>query len=276
MMAGGSIIYGLPELRSRMQIIPVLDIAGGVAVHAQAGDRTRYAPLESGLVPGRVGDPVALLRAFHATLGIHECYIADLDAIQGGAVQRTLIRELAEFHTGFAGALLVDAGTHSSGGALEVLSSGASEVVVGLETLQAFADLTAIVKVVSQSRVVFSLDLRLGNPVLHSAMQDARGAGPDAMSLAEQAAAAGVATILLLDLGRIGTGCGVDLGLLESLRQRLPGIRLLAGGGVLTRRDLERMRDVGCDAALVASAIHNGNLTAADLAAVSHSGPADN
>jgi phosphoribosylformimino-5-aminoimidazole carboxamide ribotide isomerase len=252
-----------------MQIIPVLDLAGGVAVHAQAGDRARYAPVESDLVPGRIGDAAALLRAFHATLGIHECYVADLDAIQGGAVQRTLLRELAAFHTGFSGALLVDAGTHTPGGALEVLSCGASEVVVGLETLHAFADLSAIINLVGRSRVVFSLDLRLGNPILHGDLQDARGAGPDALGLAEQAASAGVLTILLLDLGRIGTGCGVDLGLLESLRRRLPDIRLLAGGGVLTRRDLERMRDAGCDGALVASAIHAGRLTAADLAAVS-------
>jgi phosphoribosylformimino-5-aminoimidazole carboxamide ribotide isomerase len=254
-----------------VQIIPVLDLAGGMAVHAQAGDRSRYAPLESGLVPGRVGDPAALLRAFHATLGLHECYIADLDAIQGGPVQRTLIRELAEFHTGFAGALLVDAGTHLPEGALEVLSCGASQVVIGLETLHAFADLATIVGVVGSTRVVFSLDLRLGDPILHPDMHDAQGPGPDAIQLAEQAASAGVATLLLLDLGRVGTGCGVDLGLLESLHSRLPNIRLLAGGGVLTRRDLERMRDAGCDAALVASAIHNGRLSASDLAAVSRS-----
>ena len=248
-----------------MQIIPVLDLAGGVAVHAQAGDRSRYAPLTSDLVPDRTGDAVALLRAFHAVLGVHECYVADLDAIQGGALQRTLIRQLAEFHTGFAGALLVDAGTNRAGGALEVLSCGASEVVVGLETLQAFADLAAIVEVVGPSRLVFSLDLRLGNPVLHPAMQDAGGPGPDALSLAMQAVAAGIATLLLLDLGRIGTGCGVDIGLLETLRRRFPGIRLLAGGGVLTRRDLERMRDAGCDGALVASAIHTGRVSASDL-----------
>ncbi|HEY3011390.1 MAG TPA: HisA/HisF-related TIM barrel protein [Gemmatimonadales bacterium] len=257
-----------------MQIIPVLDIAGGIAVHAQAGDRTGYAPLESDLVPGQVGDAVAVLRAFHAILGIYQCYVADLDAIQGGAVQRTLLRELAEFHTGFAGALLVDAGTHLPEGALEVLSCGASEVVVGLETLHAFSDLRSIVGVVGASRVVFSLDLRLGNPVLHNTLQDARGAGPDPVRLAEQAAGTGVASILVLDLGRVGTGCGVDLGLLESLRRLLPDVRLLAGGGVLTRRDLERMRDAGCDGALVASAIHTGRLTAADLAAVSHRDPA--
>ena len=164
----------------------------------------------------------------------------------------------------------MDAGTHRPDGAVELLSCGASQVVVGLETLPAFADLVAIVAAVGPSQVVFSLDLRLGSPILHPAMQDAQGPGPDALHLAEQAAAAGAGTLLALDLGRVGTGCGVDLGLLESLRRRLPDIRLLAGGGILTRRDLERMRDTGCDAALVASAIHNGRLSAADLAAVSN------
>jgi phosphoribosylformimino-5-aminoimidazole carboxamide ribotide isomerase len=249
-----------------MQIIPVLDLARGIAVHAQAGDRPRYAPLKSSLVPDRDGDAVALLRAFHADLGVHECYVADLDAIQGGAIQRLLIRQLAEFHTGFAGALLVDAGTNLPGGAFEVLSCGASEVVVGLETLRAFADLKSIVSAVGSSRVVFSLDLRLGNPILHPALQDANGPGPDPLSLAGQARDAGVSSLLLLDLGRIGTGCGVDLGMVETLRRRFPDLRLLAGGGILTRRDLDRMRDAGCDGALIASAIHAGRVTAADLA----------
>jgi phosphoribosylformimino-5-aminoimidazole carboxamide ribotide isomerase len=186
-------------------------------------------------------------------------------------VQRSLLRELAAFHTGFSGALMVDAGTHLPEGALEIISCGASDVVVGLETLHAFADLAAITKLIGSLRVVFSLDLRLGTPILHPAMQDARGAGPDALSLADQAATAGAASILILDVGRVGTGCGVDLGLLESLRRRLPDVRLLAGGGVLTRADLGRMRDSGCDGALVASAIHTGRLTATDLDAVSRS-----
>jgi phosphoribosylformimino-5-aminoimidazole carboxamide ribotide isomerase len=249
-----------------MQIIPVLDLSQGLAVHAQAGERSRYAPLKSGLVPDRDGDALALLRAFHTELGAHECYVADLDAIQGGAVQRQLIRQLAEFHTGFAGALLVDAGTSSTSGALEVLSCGASEVVVGLETLRAFADLAAIVALVGPARAVFSLDLRLGNPMLHPAMQDAVGAVADPLSLAAQAVDAGVSTLLLLDVGRVGTGCGVDLGLLEQLRRRFLAARLLAGGGVLTRRDLDRLRDAGCDGVLIASAIHTGRVTAFDLA----------
>ena len=163
---------------------------------------------------------------------------------------------------------MVDAGAHSAESSFEVLACGASQVVVGLETLQAFTDLDAIVEVVGEDRVVFSVDLRLGSPILHPAMQDAAGSHPDAASLTAQAVDAGASTLLVLDLARIGTGSGADLGLLEELRARFPLARLLAGGGVRARRDLERMRDAGCDGALVASAVHAGTITAADLAAL--------
>jgi phosphoribosylformimino-5-aminoimidazole carboxamide ribotide isomerase len=104
---------------------------------------------------------------------------------------------------------------------------------------------------------------------MHPAMHDAEGALPDALSLASQATDSGVSSLVVLDLARIGTGCGTDLGLIEALRKPFPEIRLMAGGGVLARRDLDRMRDAGCDGALVASAIHAGTITAADLADLS-------
>src|SRR5215213_301594 len=183
-----------------MDIIPVLDLAAGVAVWARAGDRAQYEPVESELVPSAVGDATALLAAFRNRLGASTCYIADLDAIQGGAVQRTMLRELAELETGFAGAIMVDAGAHTPGSTLEVLACGASQVVVGLETLKAFSDLARIVESVGEPQVVFSVDLRQGSPILHRTMQDATGVQPDALSLAAQAVDTGVGTLLLLDL----------------------------------------------------------------------------
>jgi phosphoribosylformimino-5-aminoimidazole carboxamide ribotide isomerase len=251
-----------------MVIIPVLDLSRGIAVHARAGERSRYQRVRSVLAPAKTGDPLALVKAFRQTLGAEACYVADLDSIQGGAVQRTAIRELAQLEAGFTGALLVDAGTSQIGGAVEVLACGASEVVVGLESLHAFSDLEIIVRVIGVSRVVFSLDLRLGSPMLHSALRSALDAKPDPLTLAARAIDTGVGSLLLLDVGRVGTGHGVDLGLLEELRRRFGGARLLAGGGVGTRQDLERMRDAGCDGALVATALHTGQIGAADIAAL--------
>jgi phosphoribosylformimino-5-aminoimidazole carboxamide ribotide isomerase len=252
-----------------MEIIPVLDLAAGVAVHARAGHRESYAPVQSVVAPGSLGDPIAVVRGFREILGAKACYVADLDAIQGGPVQRATLGELAQWGVGMAGPLLVDAGTHELSSVLEVLSCGASDVVVGLETLRAFVDLAAIVREVGTSRVVFSLDLRLGRPMLHSALHSA-GTSADPLDMAARALETGVSTILVLDVGRVGTGCGVDLGVVMGLRKRFPSVRLLAGGGVLARRDLDRMRSAGCDGALVASAVHSGAITSADVAALAN------
>jgi phosphoribosylformimino-5-aminoimidazole carboxamide ribotide isomerase len=249
-----------------MQLIPVLDLARGAAVQARAGDRARYAPAESALTPGVSGDPVALIQAYRDILGARECYLADLDAIQGGEIQRGALRDLAR--AGAPCGLLVDAGISDAGGALEVLALGADRVVVGLETLRAFDDLVSIVLAATPERVVFSLDLRRGRPMLHPANRAAGGVEPGPANLAGRAVAAGVKTLLVLDVGRVGTGGGVDLELLEALRRGFPSVRLLAAGGVGGRHDLDLIRDAGCDGVLVATAIHTGRIGAADMRAL--------
>jgi phosphoribosylformimino-5-aminoimidazole carboxamide ribotide isomerase len=251
-----------------MRLIPVIDLARGRAVHARAGDRERYRPVESILTPGRNGDPLALVQAYRDTVGARECYVADLDAIQGGELQRDLLRDLVRAAAPCA--LLVDAGTHSPAGVREVLALGGSGAVVGLETLRRLEDLGAAVAAAPPGRIVFSLDLRLGRPML-SPEAAAACAGPlEPEELASRAVAAGVGAVLVLDVGRVGTGGGVDLEPLRRLRRRFPGVRLLAGGGVAGVEDLARLAEVGCDAALVATALHTGRIGQSSASASRH------
>jgi phosphoribosylformimino-5-aminoimidazole carboxamide ribotide isomerase len=78
-----------------------------------------------------------------------------------------------------------------------------------------------------------------------------------------------VPALLVLDLARVGTGAGgPELGLLSELRRAHPTVELLAGGGVGSRADLERLADAGCDGALVATALHDGRLGRAAIEAV--------
>jgi phosphoribosylformimino-5-aminoimidazole carboxamide ribotide isomerase len=252
-----------------MEIIPVIDLAHGVAVQAKAGERARYRPVESSLTPGVVGDPLALIQAYRGALAARECYVADLDAIQSGGLQRQSLRDLAR--QGSPCRLLVDAGVTTSDDALELLALGVDRVVVGLETLPGFDHLTAILAAAGPERVVFSLDLSQGRPVLHPSNRRLDGAAPAVVSLASRAVAAGVKTLLVLDVGRVGTGGGVDLHLLRELRRRFPSERLLAGGGIGGRHDLDRIRDVGCDGALVATAIHTGLVGGEDQSSASTS-----
>ena len=77
-----------------------------------------------------------------------------------------------------------------------------------------------------------------------------------------------LAAILMLDLARVGSGLGVHLDLVAALRHAHPGIELLAGGGIGSARDLDRLADAGCDGALVATALHDGRLAKEHIEAV--------
>ncbi|HTS88423.1 MAG TPA: HisA/HisF-related TIM barrel protein [Gemmatimonadales bacterium] len=242
-----------------MELIPVLDLLRGQAVHARRGARQKYQPVQSALLPGRVGDAVALARAYHTMMGSWRCYVADLDAIEGWAPQTKLIHALADPEHGFGEGLIVDGGVTTPRGAESMLEAGASMLAVGLETLRGFAELRSIVECVGGDRVIFSLDLLDGRPIQR---RTGRVASEEAVviELAARAADAGVAAVLVLDLAHVGAESGPrNLELIDGLK-RLLGVPVYAGGGVRSIDDIELLEEVGCDAVLVASAIHNGTI----------------
>jgi phosphoribosylformimino-5-aminoimidazole carboxamide ribotide isomerase len=79
--------------------------------------------------------------------------------------------------------------------------------------------------------------------------------------VASYVASNGVAEVLVLDLARVGRGEGPDVDTLRVVRNAVPGVRLLAGGGVRNDADLRRLGDAGVDGVLVGSALHAGALT---------------
>jgi phosphoribosylformimino-5-aminoimidazole carboxamide ribotide isomerase len=76
--------------------------------------------------------------------------------------------------------------------------------------------------------------------------------------IAERADDAGVGTVIVLDLARVGTGAGVDVDLMGVMRRAAPRVALFAGGGVRSEADIDALRGVGCDGALVATALLSG------------------
>jgi phosphoribosylformimino-5-aminoimidazole carboxamide ribotide isomerase len=245
-----------------MRIIGVLDLRNGRAVHARAGQRDRYAPVQS--VAGEAiepGDARALASIYRDRFGLGELYAADLDAIEGRAPQDQLVSSLAAY-----GTLWLDAGVASASRARHALTLGAAHVIVGLETLSSWDALDEICAVVGGGRIAFSLDLRDGKPVGDQSVT----CGESAYAVAARAADAGVASIVVIDLARVGTGDGIDVRLVTRVREAAPDATLLAGGGVRGIDDLARLSDAGCDGALVATALHDGRIAAGELIAARH------
>ena len=233
-----------------MRIIPVIDLRGGKAVHGSGGDRARYQLVDSTILPVR-GDALELAHAYARVLSSSELYVADLDAIGGATAQYAMHRSLSRVSCSW-----IDAGVRSGADACALIDAGADRVVVGLETMPSFAALREIVLQLGADRVVFSLDLRDRLPLTQ--VDALRAMGP--RELARRAVDAGTETVIVLDLARVGSGAGVDDAMLVELRAALPGVDLIAGGGVRDRADLDRLAAAGANGALVATAVHRGAL----------------
>lgn len=63
--------------------------------------------------------------------------------------------------------------------------------------------------------------------------------------------------IILLDIGRVGTGRGLSHDMLKTFRAAWSG-PLLWGGGVSSVDDLVILAQAGFDGAIIATAIHTG------------------
>lgn len=233
-----------------MRIVPVVDLKGGIVVHARRGQRGEYAPLRSPLVDGC--EPVAVARALCAAAQADTLYVADLDALGGAPVDVATIASLSAIAE-----VWVDAGATTSERAAALARTGAARNVVGTESLGPGA--------VDHSDTpprVLSIDLRDGR--LISPRPELAGNGPTAA--APLANALGVRELLVIDLARVGSGSGPPVDAVAELVAALPGIAIYAGGGVRDDADLRALAAAGAAGALVATALHEGRITPSQAA----------
>ena len=70
--------------------------------------------------------------------------------------------------------------------------------------------------------------------------------------------------VILLDLGRVGTECGVDLELIKKIVENTE-IGVLVGGGVRSLAELDHLSQLGVIGVLVATVLHDGTLSIDEL-----------
>lgn len=239
-------------------IAGVIDLQGGLAVHAVAGQREHYRPIA---VPGIAAPTPGALASAYIARGVELLYLADLDAIAGRSPAWEVYGELLD-----AGRRLwVDAGVTDAQRGVELaeFQAGARRleaVIVGSESLTDSAALAALVARFGSQRVVFSLDLRDGIPL--TAAPAWRDCTP--LEIAGQAHRLGVRRLIVLDLVAVGVGAGVRVApLLAELHASLPDVELASGGGVRGPEDVQHLGQLGCSTVLVATALLQGRLDVA-------------
>jgi len=244
-----------------MQVIPVIDLMNGCVVRGVAGRRSEYRPIETRMAADTTAQSIA--RAFIGRFGFETVYVADLDAIEGRSPN---LESWSAIH-GCGLKMWLDAGVgtaKSYSRVRELLESRNidAKVIIGLECWKDPDEDGWLVERARSQAVMFSLDLKNGAP-LHRINQ---WRNRSAIEIARSAHAKGFFDMIVLDLADVGVSQGPQtLALCKQMIAELHPLRVTAGGGVRGMADLEVLADAGCDAALVASALHDGRLTQADI-----------
>lgn len=230
---------------STFTVIPAIDVLEGRCVRLAEGQRERVT------IEG--GDPGEAAARFVAE-GAKWLHVVDLDGAYSGWPTPGLVERLAS-----AGVPLQIGGGLRSAEVIEAaVTAGAARVMIGTAALTDVDEMAARFG----ERLVVAIDARDGRVVANGWTTESE---LTAAELAARCAAAGVSRLLVTSTRRDGSLAGPDLPLLAEVLEA--GVPVLAAGGIASLDDLGRLRGLGCEGAIVGSALWSGRFGLAEALA---------
>jgi len=232
-------------LKRPIEVIPVIDLKDSAVVRAQHGLRHSYAPIVTPLA--KTSAPLDIAAGFLTIHPFRTFYIADLDGIESRGSHESTLSALS---VAFKDVVFwVDAGVRDAAEARSWLARHAeAHLVLGSESLKSH---TVLAELAPMDRVILSLDFRGGSFVGPKEIYDTPHLWPK--------------RVIVMLLARVGSNAGPDMDRLTEVKRRAPDVMLYAAGGLRGGFDLMRLNQEGMSGVLVASALHDGRLTGADL-----------
>lgn len=211
------------------------------------GQRDHYQPVRSRLCAGN--EPCIIVQAMLGLYPFTTSYIADLDAIQGNGKNEDVINTLQQEFPQLV--FWLDKGL-SSQEELSVPDHSSIKHVIGTETGITLDTLNEIVGTLPES--VLSLDFRAGTFWGDAQLLKHPEIWPE--------------NIIVMDLARVGSSEGPDMELLHNIKSVSSGKNIYVAGGIRDMNDLQKLDENGVAGALVATALHNGTITGADISSL--------
>jgi len=223
-----------------VQIIPVIDVMGGIVVHATGGIRAHYQPLQSILTTSC--DPIDVISALLALHDFKKIYIADLDAINDHNYDLDFY---ANLHKCFpALEFWLDMGIQTGDDWQRMASLKGMRCVFGSESIE---DIDLLKEARIKEQATLSLDY-----------QNNRFLGK--LELVEQPEN-WPKKVIVMNLDHVGARNGPDFSLLAKVQKLAINSDVIAAGGVRDEADLDQLAKQGITAILMASALHKGNIS---------------
>ncbi len=232
-----------------MEIIPAIDIRGGMCVRLDQGDYARETVFDP--------DPVAVAKRWQDA-GARRLHVVDLDGAREGAPRNgeVIRRVLSEVSV----RVEVGGGIRDIGAIQAYLDAGADRVALGTAAVK---DQTTLVNAVSlfRERILVGVDARDGMMATEGWLEtsDLR-----ALDLVQQLSEFGVERIFYTDISRDGMQAGPNFPAINDVVEHATGLpspmAVIASGGVSSIEHLRRLEMIGVEGVIIGKALYTGAL----------------
>ena len=234
-----------------MQIIPAMDIISGKCVRLSKGDFSSQKIYSD--------NPVDVAKAFEDA-GLTRLHMVDLDGAKVGKIANLSVLEAVAKSTG----LKIDfgGGIKNIHDAKSVFDAGADIITVGSMAVKNPSLIKEWVIEFGAEKVLVGADVLDGEIKISGWLEDS---GVDIFVFLKRMQDIGVKTVFCTDISKDGMMEGPSLILYKEIIRRLPGLNLIASGGVSTKEDLILLNEAGCEGAIVGKAFYEGAISLEEL-----------
>lgn len=234
-----------------MRIIPAIDIIDGRCVRLTQGDYSRKTLYSR--------EPVEVARELEAH-GIKYLHLVDLDGAREGKIRNHGVLEAIADKTGlkvdFSGGIRNDEYLRTA------FRCGASQVTCGSIAVSRPGLFLQWLADYGPERIILGADFRQRKVATGGWLS---GSETDIMNFLRQYRSEGVVYAMCTDIEKDGMLDGPSVDMYKEIVQ-IEGLSLIASGGITSLEDLMKLRETGCEAAIVGKAIYEGKISLKELA----------
>ena len=230
-----------------MHIIPAIDLIDGKCVRLTKGDYAQKKVYNE--------DPLAVAKSFEDA-GITRLHLVDLDGAKAKRIVNAHILEKIASNT----SLQIDfgGGVQSDESIRIAFENGAHQVTGGSVAVKQPELFANWLSEHGSEKIILGSDA-LDNKIATSGWQEINEI--DLTTFIADYQQKGVQYVICTDISKDGVLAGPATDLYRQLLEDLPGIRLIASGGVTTVEDLRALKSIGVEGAIVGKALYENKIT---------------
>jgi phosphoribosylformimino-5-aminoimidazole carboxamide ribotide isomerase len=235
-----------------IDIIPALDLIDGKCVRLTHGVFARKTVYSD--------DPVEVAKRF-ADTGFRRLHMVDLDGARRGVPANLAVLERVSTHAD----LVIDfgGGIKTASDLESVFAAGAAIANVGSTAVKEPEKFIGWLDRFGEERLLLGADCK-GEKIAVNGWQEETEIS--IFDFLENMHRRGLKRAFVTDIGRDGALAGPSIQLYERIIELLPGLELIASGGVSSIEDIVALETIGCTGVIVGKAIYEGRITTEELA----------